>query len=61
MVRGKTIGALSEDTKTEFQIIALKDGWKNYDVLMRRMLDLYVIYNREFEEKLKKESEESDS
>lgn len=61
MVRGKTIGALNEETKTDFQIIALKDGWKNYDVLMRRMIELYENYNAEYTEKLKRESEQTDS
>lgn len=53
MVRGKTIGALDNDTKVEFQIIALKDSWVNYNELMQRMISLYHKYNKQYEKELK--------
>ncbi len=54
MVRGKTIGALEEATKVAFQMIHLKDKWKNYNLLLLRMIDLYNRYNEEYEAELKR-------
>lgn len=58
MVRGENIGGLKKETKKAFKIVEIKGNFKNHNAVMERLLELYNLYNEEYEAQLKKQTEQ---
>jgi hypothetical protein len=54
MPRGESIGGIDPDIKDEFKIRKIRGRWKNYSLLLERMIVLYDRYNDEYTKELEK-------